>query len=199
VASGLREALRVGSDHAVALTGRPDGFLGNPRIRIPIPAALQPVERRLRQVGLGRDVDAFATSMNRAAERAAPSAKRIFRDAVSALTIDDARRVLAGADTAATDYFRQRTTGPLTTAFRPVVSGALGEVGVTRRYRDLVGAYTRIPLAAKPEPVDLDTYVTGKALDGLFSIVADEERKIRTDPAARVSELLREVFGRGPA
>jgi hypothetical protein len=195
IAQGLKEALRVGTGAAVAAAGRRDGFLGSPRLRIPVPDGLATLARRLRQVGLAGQVDAFEVSMNRAAERAAPRARRIFVDAVAAMTIDDARRILDGPDTAATDYFRAKARGPLADAFRPTVAEALDEVGVTRLYRDLVARYNRIPLAT-PQAVDLERYVTGRALDGLFLLVADEERRIRTDPAARVTDLLREVFGR---
>jgi hypothetical protein len=111
------------------------------------------------------------------------------------MTIADARRILDGPDTAATDYFRGKTTAPLTAAFRPIVDRALGQVGVTRQYQALVAQYNRIPLA-RPQAVDLDEYVTGRALSGLFLVLGDEERRIRTDPAARVTDLLREVFGR---
>lgn len=195
IAEGLKEALRVGAGNAVAATGRRDGYFGNARLRIPMPRDLETLDRTLRRVGLGAEVDRFVLSMNRAAEAAAPRARAIFWDAVGAMTIADARRVLDGSETAATEYFRAKTAAPLTAAFRPVVDSALGEVGVTRQYQALVARYNRVPLA-KPQAVDLDDYVTARALDGLFLVLGEEERKIRTDPAARVTELLREVFGR---
>ncbi len=195
IAQGLKEALRVGTENAVGLTGRRDGYFGNARVRIPMPADLATLDKTLRQVGLGGQVDQFVLSMNRAAEEAAPQAKRIFWDAVAQMTIQDARRILSGADTAATDYFRGKTTAALTAAFRPIVDRTLGRVGVTRQYQALVAQYDRIPLA-RPQAVDLDDYVTGRALHGLFLVLGEEEKKIRTDPAARVTDLLREVFGR---
>ncbi len=195
IAQGLKEALRVGTERAVGLTGRADGYFGNARIRIPMPDDLETLERTLRRVGLGAQVDRFVVSMNRAAEQAAPRAKRIFWDAVTQMTIADARRILDGPDAAATDYFRGKTTAPLTAAFRPIVDRALGQVGVTRQYQALVAQYNRIPLA-RPQAVDLDDYVTARALAGLFLVLGEEERKIRTDPAARTTEILRDVFGR---
>lgn len=197
IAQGLKEALRVGTGNAVSATGRRDGYFGDLRIRIPMPRELETLDRTLRRVGLGAEVDRFVLSMNRAAETAAPEAKRIFWDAVTQMTIEDARRILNGPDTAATDFFRAKTAAPLTAAFRPIVDRALGQVGVTRQYQALAAQYSRIPLA-KPQAVDLDAYVTARALEGLFLVVGEEERKIRTDPAARVTEILRDVFGRRP-
>jgi len=133
--------------------------------------------------------------MNRAAERAAPGAKKIFWDAIGEMTIDDASRILNGADTAATDYFKARTTEPLTTSFSPIVHRAMGEVGVTRQYQDLFGRAQQIPFL-NVEKFDVDRYVVDHALVGLFHVVGEEEKKIRTQPAARVTDLLREVFGR---
>lgn len=195
IAQGLKEALRVGAENAVRLTGRRDGYFGDARLRIPMPRELETLDRTLRRVGLGAEVDRFVLSMNRAAEAAAPEATRIFWDAAARMTIADARGILSGPDTAATDYFRSRTSAPLASAFRPIVDRALGQVGVTRQYQALVARYDRIPLA-KPQAVDLDDYVTARALDGLFLVLGDEERKIRADPAARVTEILRDVFGR---
>ena len=195
IVQGLKEALRVGTERAVGVTGRRDGYFGNARIRIPMPDDLEALDRTLRRIGLGAEVDRFVLSMNRAAEQAAPRAKPIFWEAVAQMTIADARRILNGPDTAATDYFRARTTAPLTAAFRPIVGRALDEVGVTRQYRALVAQYDRIPLA-KPQAVDLDDYVTARALSGLFLVLGEEERRIRTDPAARTTEILRDVFGR---
>lgn len=195
IAAGLREALRVSTEHAVALTGRVDGYFANEAIRILMPERLRTLERGLRAVGYGAQVDEFVLGMNRAAERAAPHARQIFVDAVQAMTIDDARRVLGGGETAATDYFRTKTTDRLTAAFRPVVEQAMGEVGVTRQYRELLGRARGIPFLSV-EDYDIDHYVVGKSLDGLFHVVAEEERKIRTDPSARVTDLLREVFAK---
>lgn len=193
VAAGLKEALRVGTDHAVKLTGQTNGFFGNQAIKILMPERLRTLETGLRAVGYGSEVDAFVLSMNRAAERAAPAARDIFVDAIAGMSFDDARRILGGPDTAATEYFKKTTTDKLTTAFRPVVERAMNEVGVTRQYQNLVGQTRAIPFF-KTEAFDLDSYVVGKGLDGLFHVVADEEKKIRTDPGARVTSLLRDVF-----
>jgi hypothetical protein len=195
VASGLKEALQIGTQNAVNLTGKTDGYFKNQAIKILMPEKLRTLETGLRAVGYGPKVDEFVLSMNRAAERAAPSAKQIFWDAIGVMTFDDARKILGGGETAATEYFRTKTSDKLTTAFRPIVEQATNEVGVTRQYKDLVGRYQAIPFA-KSESLDVDGYVVGKALDGLFLVLGDEEKKIRTNPTARVTDLLREVFGK---
>ena len=193
VASGLKEALQVGTGNAVRLTGRVDGYFGNAAIKIPMPAQLRTPEKALRKVGYGRQVDDFILSMNRAAEHAAPRAKDIFFNAIRQMTFDDARQILGGGDTAATEYFRRKTSDELTTAFRPVVAQSMNEVGVTRQYKDLAKRAQSVPFV-RIQTVDLEAYVVTKALDGLFHVVSEEERKIRTDPAARVTSLLKEVF-----
>lgn len=192
IADGLKQALQVGTEKAVKLTGRVDGYWKNEAIKILMPERLQTLERGLRLVGYGPQVDEFELSMNRAAERAAPAARTIFVDAIKSMTFDDARRVLQGGETAATEYFKGRTTGKLSEAFSPIVSKAMNEVGVTRQYKDLTRS---LPFGEIPS-FDLDHYVVGKALDGLFLTLGQEERKIRTNPTARVSELLKDVFGR---
>jgi uncharacterized protein DUF4197 len=193
IGAALKEALQMGTDNAVMLTGQTDGYFANPAIRIPLPDNLRPLEKGLRAVGQGQQVDDFVRSMNRAAERAAPAARQIFWDAIVAMPFDDARRILAGSDTAATEYFKAKTTDRLTAAFRPVVEQAMNETAATRQYKELVGQAHAIPLA-KLDSFDLDRYVVGKALNGLFHVVSEEERKIRKDPAARTTDLLREVF-----
>ena len=195
IGSGLKEALKVGTQNAVNLTGKTDGYFMNQAIKILMPEKLRTLESGLRAVGYGPKVDEFVLSMNRAAERAAPAAKQIFWDAIGEMSFDDARKILNGPDTAATDYFKGKTTDKLTAAFKPVVDRAMNEVGVTRQYKDLVGQFEAIPFM-KSESLDLDRYVVGKALDGLFHVVGEEERKIRANPAARTPDLLREVFGR---
>jgi hypothetical protein len=194
IADGLKQALQVGTGNAVSLTGRVDGYLANEAIKILLPDNLRTLERGLRLVGQGALVDEFVVSMNRAAERAAPAARAIFVDAITAMSFDDARRILQGGDTAATDYFKQKTTPQLTSAFMPPVQQAMDEVGATRRYRELTTSLRSLPLGGA-ESFDLDRYVVGKSLDGLFTVVADEERKIRTNPSARVTDLLKDVFG----
>lgn len=195
IASGLKEALQIGTQNAVNLTGRLDGYFRNEVIKILMPEKLQTLEKGLRLVGYGPRVDEFVLSMNRAAERAAPRAKAIFWDAIGEMSFEDARKILNGGDTAATDYFQDKTTDRLAAAFRPVVDKAMNEVGVTRRYKELIGRYEAIPFVTS-ERFDIDQYVVTKALDGLFYVVGEEERKIRTNPTARVTDLLQEVFAK---
>jgi len=195
ISSGLKEALKIGTNNAVKLTGRPDGYFGNSAIKILLPKNLRPLEKGLRAVGYGPKVDAFVLSMNRAAEAAASSAKKIFTDAVLSMTIDDARKILSGGDTAATDYFKSKTTEQLTTAFRPVIQKTMNENSVTQQYNQLVGQAQRIPFM-KSQSLDITDYVVSQALNGLFYMLGQEERKIRKDPAARTTQLLKQVFGR---
>jgi Protein of unknown function (DUF4197) len=195
IGAALKQALQVGSENAVKLTGKTDGYFGNQAIKILMPDKLRTVEKSLRTVGYGPEVDNLVLSMNRAAERAAPEAKKIFWDAIGKMTIDDAQRILNGTPTAATDYFKDKTSPSLTLAFRPIVDRAMDEVGTVKQYNELLGQAKTIPFL-KTESFDLDRYVVGKALDGLFHVVGDEERKIRTDPAARVTSLLKEVFAK---
>lgn len=195
IASGLKEALQIGTQNAVNLTGRLDGYFRNEVIKILMPEKLQTLEKGLRLVGYGPRVDEFVLSMNRAAERAAPRAKAIFWDAIGEMSFEDARKILNGGDTAATDYFQDKTTDRLAAAFRPVVDKVMNEVGVTRRYKELIGRYEAIPFVTS-ERFDIDQYVVTKALGGLFYVVGEEERKIRTNPTARVTDLLQEVFAK---
>ena len=193
IGAALKQALQVGTENAVKLTGKADGYFTNKAIKILMPDKLRSVEKGLRTVGYGGEVDNLVLSMNRAAERAAPEAKKIFWDAIGKMTIDDAQRILNGTPTAATDYFKDKTSASLTLAFRPIVDRAMDEVGTAKQYNELLGQAKTIPFL-KTESYDLDRYVVGKALDGLFHVVGDEERKIRSDPAARVTSLLKEVF-----
>lgn len=195
IASGLKEALQIGTQNAVSLTGRPDGYFLNQAIKILMPEKLQTLDKVLRAVGYGPQVEELVLSMNRAAERAAPFANEIFWDAIGGMSFDDARKILAGGDTAATEYFKAKTTDKLVAAFRPVVGQAMNEVGVTRQYKDLVGRYQAIPFV-KTETFDIDHYVVNKSLDGLFYMVGEQERKIRANPTARVTDLLKEVFAK---
>jgi hypothetical protein len=195
--AGLKEALQIGAANAVSLTGQTDGYFQNAAIKILMPKELQSVEKGLRAVGYGPQVDAFVLSMNRAAEKAAPQAKDIFVSAIGQITFADARQILTGGDTAATDYFRAKTTDSLRAAFQPVVTAAMEETGVTRQYKDLMARFQSIPFA-KSYTFDLDAYVVNGALNGLFVVLGDEERKIRKDPAARVTGLLQQVFGSSP-
>jgi len=193
VASGLKEALKISSGSAVSLTEKPGGYFTNEAIKILMPEKFASVEKGLRTIGYGPQVDELVLSMNRSAEKAAPAAKEIFWGAIKEMSFDDARKILAGGDTAATDYFKDKTTGKLTEAFRPVVEKSMDEVGVARQYNALVGQAKSLPFVKVPS-LDLNQYVVGKALDGLFLMMAQEERKIRKEPAARVTEILKTVF-----
>jgi hypothetical protein len=195
IGAALKEALQVGTANAVKLTGRTDGYFRNEAIKILLPEQLRTLASGLRAVGLGAQVDELVLGMNRAAERAAPHARQIFWEAIGAMTIDDARKILGGGDTAATEYFKTRTSAALAAAFRPVVEASMREVGVTRQYTELYRRAQAIPFL-NVEAYDLDRYVVARALDGLFHVLGEEETKIRTNPAARVTDLLREVFGR---
>jgi hypothetical protein len=195
IASGLKEALRVGAENAVILTGKTDGYFGNQAIKILLPKNLRPLEKGLGAMGYQPKIDAFVLSMNRAAEAAAPSAKKIFGDAILDMSFDDARKILSGGDTAATDYFKGKTTDQLTVAFRPFVEKTMNENGVAQQYDSLTGHLQSIPFM-KSEDLDINKYVVGKALDGLFYMLAGEERKIRKNPAARTTDLLKQVFGK---
>jgi hypothetical protein len=195
VIAGLKEALSVSTENAVKNVSRLDGYLANEAIRIAMPEKIQRVADVLKKVGYEKQVDEFTTSMNRAAEKAAPKASAHFIGAIKEMTFDDARRILSGADSEATDYFRSKTSDRLYNEFKPVVSSSMDTVGVTRSYKEMMGTYTSLPFT-KDTPFDLDHYVTGKALDGLFYMMAQEEKKIRTDPAARVTDLLKKVFSK---
>lgn len=193
IISGLKQALQIGTDKAVKSTGRTDGYFLNASIKILMPEKLGTVERSLRLAGYGPQVDEFVLGMNRAAEKAAPYAKDIFLDAIYEMTINDAKNILSGGDTAATSYFREKTNTKLAEAFHPIVEKAMGEVGINRQYNQMIGHVRKIPFL-NPSFPDIDDYVVSKALDGLFHEVGEEERKIRQDPAARVTKLLQEVF-----
>lgn len=195
VAAGLKEALTIGSQKAVEAVAKQDGYFGNPKIRIPLPDNIRKAERMLRKAGLAKQVDEFVLTMNRAAEKAAPVARDIFIGAVKEMTVTDALGILRGGDTAATEYFRARTGDKLYRAFKPGVSKTVQEVGVTRAYQSLVDQAKKTRLV-KDESLDLDHHVTTKALDGLFYMVGEEEKRIRKDPVARVTDLLKQVFGK---
>jgi hypothetical protein len=191
---GLKEALDIGTGNAVTRVGQVDGYFKNAIIKILLPKKLQTIEKGLRVIGYGPKVDEFVLSMNRAAEKAAPEAKEIFIDAIKEMTFDDARKILTGGDTAATNFFKEKTSDELATAFRPIIEKAMNEVGATQQYKDLIGRYQSLPFA-RSYTLDIDEYVTGKAIDGLFYMVGEEEKKIRKNPAARVTSILKDVFG----
>jgi len=179
--AGLRAALERGAESAVRLLGRPDGFLGNPKVRIPLPGALHDLADLLRRMGQGGRVDALETAMNRAAEQATPEARNLLRQAIRTMTIDDARRILTGGDTAATNFFSERTRAPLSTRFLPIVTRATERVELAQRYNDVAGRAARFGLV-RPQDANLQQYVTDRALDGIYLTIGEEERKIRQDP-----------------
>ena len=195
IIEGLKEALEIGTDNAVKLVSKTDGYYKNSKIKIPLPGAVKKVEKVLRAVGYGEKVDAFEMSMNRAAEKAAPEAKALFWDTIKKMSFTDARKILEGRENEATLYFEEKTRDRLTETFTPIVHGAMSTVGVTRYYQELDAKLRSVPFADRMS-FDLDKYVTDKGLDGLFLMLAEEERKIREDPAARVTDLLKEVFGK---
>jgi hypothetical protein len=194
-AAGIKEALAVGTERAVASLSRADGYFGNKAVKILMPSSLQKVADVARMAGYQKQVDEFILSMNRAAEAAAPQASSIFGDAIREMTLEDVRGILGGGNTAATDFFRRKTHDKLYAAFKPVVSKKVDEVGTTRAYKAMIGQYEAVPMMGK-QSLDLDHYVTEKSLDGLFHMVGQEEKKIRTNPAARTTELLKTVFGK---
>jgi hypothetical protein len=193
--SGLKEALSVGTNNAVKNVSKMDGYFGNEAIKILLPEKIRKVGDVLRTVGYQKEVDDFVLSMNRAAEKAAPKAVPIFINAIKHMTFDDARKILQGGDTAATDFFKEKTRAPLFNEFKPVVTESMDKVGVAQSYKKMTAGYDQIPFMKK-EDIDLDHYVTNKSLDGLFYMVGQEEKKIRTDPAAQVTDLLKKVFGK---
>lgn len=195
IVDGLKEALQIGTGNAVQTVSKVGGYYNNPKIKIPLPGSVQKVEKLIRVAGYGTQVDAFELSMNQAAERAAPEAKSIFWDSIKQMSITDARKILDGPDNGATLYFKEKTYGRLTEIFKPIVHGSMSQVGVTEKYQELDGKMASVPMVGSMR-FDLDQYVNDKALDGLFSMLAEEEKKIRQDPAARVTDLLKEVFAK---
>jgi len=193
-ASGLKEALQVGTGRAVELLGQVDGYLKNPEVRIPIPETLNTVTKGLRKLGLDHVVDEFEISMNRAAETAAPLARDVFFDTVRQMSFDDAVAIVRGSEHAATDYLAEHGGPRLVELFRPIVGETLESVGTTRAFNGLMERAEAVPFMKTPA-LDLDEYVTGKAVDGLFVMIAKEEEKIRKDPLARTTDLLKSVFG----
>jgi hypothetical protein len=193
IAAGLKEALTIGTQNSSSRLSAVDGFFGNAAIKILMPEEAKKVESALRNIGLGSLVDKAVLSINRAAEEASRSAAPIFVNAIKEMTITDAMGILKGGDYAATDYFKSKTTTALSNAFRPVIEKALAKTDATKYWGDVFSAYNKF--AAKPVNTDLTGYVTEKSINGIFYEVGLEEQKIRKDPAARVTELLKKVFG----
>jgi len=196
IGSGLKDALKVASQRVVARVGKTDGYWGDPSIRIPLPDPVAKIEGPLKAVGASGMLDDLQLKMNRAAETAAPKALNIFVSAAQKMTITDARAILTGPSDAATQYFKKTSTGDLTTAFRPIVDKALSSVGAVKAFNSVKGQAASIPLAGQEvSSFNLTDFTVGKALDGLFYYMAVEEQAIRTNPAARTTDLLKKVFG----
>jgi hypothetical protein len=196
IANGLKEALEVGTRKAVENVSKEGGYLNNPEIRIPLPPRVQQAAGLMRQLGLNKMADDFEQSINRAAEKAAPQATSIMIDAIKSMSIDDARNILNGESDAATRFFEDRTRGKLAGLFEPIIDTSLNEVGATRYYNQLDDKLSSVPVVGQELDMDLQDYVTDHALNGLFVMLAQEEQKIRDNPAARTSEILQQVFGK---
>jgi len=194
IIKGLKEALSVGTTNSTAKASVLDGYYKNPLIKIPFPPEAKQVKTTVENFGMKPQVDKFVMTLNRAAEEAAKEAKPIFVNAITSMTIQDGLGILNGADDAATTYLKNKTSADLTAKFSPIVKKAIDKVQLTKYWKPIITQYNRVPLVQKVNP-DLDKYVTEKALEGLFKLVAQEETKIRKDPAARISEILRRVFG----
>ena len=194
VISGLKAALEKGVTTSSEKASRGDGYYGNSLIRIPFPPEAKEAEARLRSIGMGDEINKFIISLNRGAEKAAKEASPIFASAIKSMTVKDAWGILKGENDAATQYLNKTTSPQLNAKFLPIISDALEEVNATRYYADLINVYNKIPFVKKLNP-DLDTYATEQAIKGLFVLIAKEEARIREDPAARTSEILKKVFG----
>jgi hypothetical protein len=194
-AGGVRAALKKGAVAAVGLLGRPDGFLGNPKVRIPLPGALESAAKLLKATGQGAKVDELVTAMNRAAEAAVPEAKALLVSTVKSISVEDAVKLVRGSDTAVTEFFARKTRDPLATKFLPIVTKATERVQLADRWNAVAGKAAGLGLLKKDE-ANVQQYVTGKALDGLYLVIGEEERKLRADPVKAGSEILRRVFGR---
>lgn len=194
VIRGLKQALEIGAKNAASKASRVNGYYKNPLIFIPFPPEARKAKAVAEQIGMKKQVDEFVRTLNRAAEEAAKEAAPIFLNAIKSMTIQDGFEILNGSNDAATRYLRRKTTRPLKNKFKPVVKRAINKVQVTKYWNPIASNYNRMPLVQKVNP-DLDAYVTDRALKGLFKLIAREEKKIRKDPAARVTDLLRRVFG----
>ncbi len=193
-AAALKAALEKGSQAAVARLGREDGFFGDARVKIPLPESLARAEKLMRRVGQGERADELVLAMNRAAETAVSEAKPVFVAAVKKMTLQDAKAILTGGDSAGTEYFQRQTSEPLRAKFLPIVKKATGKVGLAQKYNAYAEKGVRFGLV-KEEQANLDDYVTRKALDGLFFAVAEEEKSIRKDPVKAGSSIVKKVFG----
>ena len=194
-ASGIRAALERGAVAAVALLGRPDGFLGNPQVRIPLPGVLDDAARMLRFTGQQGRIEDLVTAMNRAAEAAVPSARSLLVSAVQSIRIGDARRIVSGGENSVTEFFASKTRSSLTATFLPIVQSETAKVDLASHYNEVAGKAASLGIL-KGDDANIERYVTGKALDGLYFMIGEEEKKIRRDPIGTGSDLLAKVFGR---
>jgi hypothetical protein len=195
VIRGLREALNVGTNNSTGSASKMDGFYKNPLILIPFPAEAEKIKSTVVSLGMQKQVDDFVRTMNRAAEEASKEAAPVFLEAIKGMSITDGFKILKGADNAATTYLQDKTTKDLTIKFAPIIKRAIDKVEVTRYWNPLVTTYNKVPGVQKQNP-DLEKYITAKAMEGLFKLIAGEERKIRKDPLAQVTALLKRVFGK---
>lgn len=193
-ASGLKQALTQGAGNAVATLSKADGFMGNPKVKIPLPDSLQQVDSLLRTFGGGKYADELVLTMNRAAEAAVPEAKALLIQSVKNMSVQDAKGILTGGDTAATEYFRGKTRAPLAAKFLPIVQKATAKVGLAQKYDQFAGKAASYGLLDENQ-ANIEKYVTQKALDGLYLMIAEEEKAIRKDPVGQASSLLSKVFG----
>jgi hypothetical protein len=194
VVTGLKDALNQGTANAILRLGKENGYLGYDKVKIPLPPALKKAEKLMRNLGMKKQADELITGMNRAAEKAAPEAKALFVDAVKQMSFDDARGILSGGDDAATKYFRKVTEAPLTAKFLPIVSDVTAKIGLAEQYNSLAGNATKLGLIKK-EDANIEDYVTRKALDGLFVVMAEEEKAVRANPVKAGTDLLKKIFG----
>jgi len=193
-ASGLRQALTDGTAAAIQLLGKENGYFANPKVKIPLPPALKQVESGLRMMGMKKKADELVLSMNRAAEAAAPEAKQLLVDAVKKMSVQDAKSILTGGDTAATEYFKRTTSAQLTQRFLPIVKKATDRVGLAQQYNNLAGQGASLGLIKK-EDASIENYVTQKALDGLYLMIAEQEKSFRQNPVGAASSIVKKVFG----
>jgi hypothetical protein len=191
---GLKEALTQGAGKAVEMLGRQDGFLGNPKVKIPLPESVQKVEGLMRNLGMGKQADELLTAMNRAAEAAVPQAKTLLVNSIKQMSVEDAKGILSGGEDSATQYFRRTTSGPLGEKFKPVVQKAMAKVKLAEKYDQLAGKAAKFGLV-REQDAHLENYVTQKTLDGLYLMIAEEEKAIRQDPAGAAGKLAKKVFG----
>lgn len=191
---GLKEALSQGASKAVRSLGASDGFLGNPKVKIPLPGQLDKAASMMRKLGMGAQVNELETAMNRAAEAAVPQARQLLANSIKSMSVQDAKGILTGGDTAVTDYFQRTTSAPLTETFKPIVQQAMAKVKVREAYEQFAGKAAKFGVISQ-EDSQLDNYVTRKTLDGLYLMIGEEEKAIRQNPVGAAGNLAKKVFG----